>query len=197
MIEDARHRILASALSLFAAHGYDAVSVERIRDHADVSNGSFFHAFPSKLDLAAALLVDSVEAYQAYLLDRLSTARGAREGIHAIVGGHLDWVERNQRRARFMFDQARAAWFERAREPLRQANAGFRGGLEAWRRTAVAAGELRDMPIEVVGATLVGPANLLVRTWFAAVSADAAPPWTFRDHLLRAAEAALLKDPEP
>lgn len=195
MSEDARDRILTSALSLFATDGYDAVSVERIRAHAGVSNGSFFHAFPSKVDLAVTLLGDSVASYQAFLLRRLAAASGARGGIRALVGGHLEWVERNQRRSAFMFDQARADWFARARPALQRHNEHFRGRIDAWRTAQVAAGALRPLPTEVLTATLFGPSNLLVRTWLNGIAAT--PPWNFRAELQRTAEIALLTEPQP
>ena len=55
-----RDRLLDAAKDLFADEGYDAVGVEKLRARAGVSNGSFFHLFAAKEDLAAELLVACV-----------------------------------------------------------------------------------------------------------------------------------------
>lgn len=53
---DRRRRILEAAVPLFAAHGYAATSTARICQAAGVSSGTFFHHFPTKTALVAALL---------------------------------------------------------------------------------------------------------------------------------------------
>ena len=46
-----RERIAASAFELFAAHGYDATTVETIAEHAGVARRTFFRYFRSKDDV--------------------------------------------------------------------------------------------------------------------------------------------------
>jgi AcrR family transcriptional regulator len=46
-----RQRIVASAVALFAEHGYDATSVNQIVRRAEVAKGALYHHFPSKDDL--------------------------------------------------------------------------------------------------------------------------------------------------
>ena len=46
--ERTRHEIYAAALSLFAARGFDAVSVEQICQAADVARATFFLHFHTK-----------------------------------------------------------------------------------------------------------------------------------------------------
>src|SRR5215831_1049036 len=56
---DTRENLLAAAIELISAQSYGSVSVDDICDKAGVKKGSFYHFFPSKIDLA-------VEAYEAY-----------------------------------------------------------------------------------------------------------------------------------
>jgi AcrR family transcriptional regulator len=45
---DVRMRLFRSALTLFAAHGFAATTVEDITQSADVAKGTFFNYFPTK-----------------------------------------------------------------------------------------------------------------------------------------------------
>jgi len=53
---DTRRRIIDSAADLFHARSYGEVGVAAICAHAGVTKGSFFHFFPSKRDLALAVM---------------------------------------------------------------------------------------------------------------------------------------------
>lgn len=53
---DARQRLIQAAKQLTYAHGYNAVGVKEICDHAGVNKGSFYHFFPSKRDLLLAVI---------------------------------------------------------------------------------------------------------------------------------------------
>src|SRR5918912_2787057 len=55
-LNDARARLIASAIELIYARSYGAVSVDDLCAHAGVHKGSFYHFFPSKRDLLLAAL---------------------------------------------------------------------------------------------------------------------------------------------
>ena len=56
---DTRQRIISAARELIYASSYNEVGVQEICDHARVKKGSFYHFFPSKRDLALAVLDQS------------------------------------------------------------------------------------------------------------------------------------------
>lgn len=58
---DARQRLIQAAKQLTYAHGYNAVGVKKICQHADVNKGSFYHFFPSKRDLLLAVIDDHTD----------------------------------------------------------------------------------------------------------------------------------------
>jgi AcrR family transcriptional regulator len=60
-----REAVLDAAAEEFAAHGYEAASVNRILAAAGFSKGSFYYYFDDKADLAAAVLVREAERYLA------------------------------------------------------------------------------------------------------------------------------------
>jgi TetR/AcrR family transcriptional regulator, transcriptional repressor for nem operon len=53
---DTRDRIVRSAAKLFLTRSYQSVGVGDLCDAADVRKGSFYHFFPSKADLAKAVV---------------------------------------------------------------------------------------------------------------------------------------------
>jgi AcrR family transcriptional regulator len=190
-----RERVLDAATDMFADEGYDAVGVEKLRARAGVSNGSFFHLFATKEDLAADLLVTCVVDYQAAIMRALARCEDASAGVAAIVRTHIRWVINNRSKARFMLDDARAAWFARAADRLRSHNAAFGETIEHWRAPFVAQGVLRDVSIEVFLATLIGPANLICRTWISGRKLSAASPARSEDELVALALQALVTAP--
>jgi TetR/AcrR family transcriptional repressor of nem operon len=53
---DTRERILGTARELFHANSYADIGIKQICDAAKVQKGSFYHFFPSKRDLALAVI---------------------------------------------------------------------------------------------------------------------------------------------
>jgi TetR/AcrR family transcriptional repressor of nem operon len=60
---DARERIVRAAARLFLTRSYHAVGVEELCDAAGVRKGSFYHYFPSKSDVAKAVVDRHAEAF--------------------------------------------------------------------------------------------------------------------------------------
>ncbi len=63
--EDTRRRILDQALELFAARGYDAVSVGEIAKAAGIKAPSLYNHFPSKQAIFDALIASTAARYEA------------------------------------------------------------------------------------------------------------------------------------
>lgn len=60
---DTRSRILTTARELFHGRSYADVGVKEICDTAQVQKGSFYHFFPSKRDLALAVIEDFADEW--------------------------------------------------------------------------------------------------------------------------------------
>jgi AcrR family transcriptional regulator len=95
-------RILEAALDVFVTHGYIAGSMAQIRERAGVSNGSLFHFFPRKADLAAGVLSCGMREFQAALLAALPGATAA-DGVRNAVRASLAWITQHPDLARFLF----------------------------------------------------------------------------------------------
>ena len=66
---DARERLIDEASRLFHARSYESVGVQELCDAADVNKGSFYHFFPSKEDLAAAVIDAQWESTRAEVFE--------------------------------------------------------------------------------------------------------------------------------
>lgn len=60
-LEERRRDVLASAEALFAAHGYEGVSVNRIADEVGLSVGSLYNLFHGKEELFGAVFMNAVQ----------------------------------------------------------------------------------------------------------------------------------------
>lgn len=60
-MSNTRERVLKTARELFHARSYADVGVKEICDQAGVLKGSFYHFFPSKRDVALAVIEDMAE----------------------------------------------------------------------------------------------------------------------------------------
>ncbi|MBF0108923.1 MAG: TetR/AcrR family transcriptional regulator [Magnetococcales bacterium] len=67
---DARERLIQSGMELIHAGGYTQAGVQEICDQAGVRKGSFYHFFPSKGDLALAVVERFQEQAREIFLDR-------------------------------------------------------------------------------------------------------------------------------
>ena len=108
----AREDLLAAGLAVFDRDGFEGATVAAIRTRARASNGSFFHFFGSKKELAGALFLEVLQRYHAAVLTAIDTPCGAQEGIDRLIRAHLDWVVNSRREARYLFEISRSEWSE-------------------------------------------------------------------------------------
>lgn len=77
-----RARILATAQELFARHGVEGVSMNRLAQEAEVGAGTLYRHFDSKSDLCFALIQDQL----ALLANQLASLAAAKNGdLHAAL----------------------------------------------------------------------------------------------------------------
>jgi len=68
MVTTAREDLLAAGLAVFDRDGFEGATVAAIRTRARASNGSFFHFFGSKKELAGTLFLEILGRYHAAVL---------------------------------------------------------------------------------------------------------------------------------
>jgi len=190
---NARERIIATACAHFLAHGFEDARVAAIRSEAGVSNGSFFHHFPSKDALGAHVYLGIVADYQASMLDVLGGPPALVEApiaIERLIRRHLAWVVGQRERAAYVFNASRTEWAGLVGDELNALNARFLDAFEAWRLPRMESGELVDIERGLFIAQLLGPTQMLCRRWLA--GQDACTPDRAADTLVACAIRGLV-----
>ena len=185
-----RDDLLAAGLAIFDRVGFDGATVAAIRARARASNGSFFHVFASKKELAGALFLEVLQRYHAAMLAALDASFGAEEGIDRLIRAHLDWVVTSRREARYLFEISRSEWSEDLRDAQRAQNARLGEGIERWRAPLVERGELLPMTPVMFVSQLIGPAQIFCRAFLS--GRDRADPRSEVDSLIACAIRALV-----
>jgi AcrR family transcriptional regulator len=189
---DAKRLILDAALSIFVEHGFEQATVKQICTRSGISNGTLFHHFASKDAIAAALYLEGIASYQAGLLHALEpyqAARAARAMVRAAVHHHLAWVESHRDLAWFMYERGRPDWQPAHGAAVRKLNRSIALHVRDWMAPLAAAGVLRDLPLPVLAACVIGPAHFIARRWVSGMIT--ARPTSFAEALADAAWAAL------
>jgi AcrR family transcriptional regulator len=79
------NRILETALDLFAAHGYDATSVQAICDAAHITKPTLYHFYGSKEGVYNALITSALERVRTSLYTALSAPGPLIERVKVVV----------------------------------------------------------------------------------------------------------------
>lgn len=81
-MEQTRDRIVRSAAKLFLTRSYNAVGIADLCTAADVRKGSFYHFFPSKAELAKAV----IDLHAAEFERKFTEAEDAGAELYAVAG---------------------------------------------------------------------------------------------------------------
>jgi AcrR family transcriptional regulator len=192
MAAQVREDLLAAGLAIFERDGFEGATVAAIRARARASNGSFFHFFASKKELAGTLFLETLQRYHAAILSKVQPGLSAREGIGRLIRAHLDWVVDHRREARYLFEISRGDWTEELRDKQRALNGRFAEGIERWRAPLVERGELLPLTQAIFGSQVIGPAQIFCRAYLS--GRERGDPRQHADQLVACAIRALVVD---
>jgi AcrR family transcriptional regulator len=157
--QSARDRLLAAALRKLATQSPAAVSLEDIRREAGVSVGALYHHFTDKEALIDALFLEQAHQVQEDFVSELRTHESAEDGVKAIVRWYLRWVSENQAAARVLLGH------RPDRSELHDMNRRFFDEVLTWWQTHAHDGALRTLPLDLIHALWIGPAQEYTRHW--------------------------------
>ena len=160
-----RDKLLQAAAQVFLEQGFDGASMERVRRFAGTSNGSLYHHFPTKTQLADALYAHTLRGFHAAQMASISGRASAQNGVKGLIRGYIDWVVANPDGARLLHKLRRSGALDSGPGEWEQANAEAFGTLRAWIEKQTAAGEMRPLPFAVWMAVVFAPAMSLTPHW--------------------------------
>jgi AcrR family transcriptional regulator len=190
MAATVREDLLAAGLAVFDREGFEGATVAAIRTRARASNGSFFHFFASKKELAGTLFLQILHRYHADILAGVHASCSAKQGVARLIRAHLDWVVNFRREARYLFEISRGEWTEEIRSAQRAQNSRLADGIEQWRAPLVARGDLLPMSSTLFFSQIIGPAQIFCRAWLS--GRDRADPREQADILIACAIRAVV-----
>ncbi|MFA6451014.1 MAG: TetR/AcrR family transcriptional regulator [bacterium] len=163
--ETKRSAIVKAAMECFVEMGYTQATIEKIREYSGVSNGSLYHHFKCKEELAAAVYLEGITNYQEGISDILLKETSAETGVKAIVGYHLNWVNENKSWATFLFNMRSSDLTKDAEGALSHANERFYKLLNNWLKKQKVAGAIKDISSSSLLPLILGPCQEFSRLW--------------------------------
>jgi len=160
-----RSSVVAAALALAAEEGWDATSLRAVRQGAGVSNGTLFHHFPTRADLASSVVATGMAEQQSALLLQLQESASVRQAVTGVVEQHLRWVADNQRLADLLLTAAPRTLRGGLPDGARQAHRGFFAEVARW---LTAHGWSGTPDLTVMVSMWLGPAQYYARGRLAA-----------------------------
>ncbi|MED5621391.1 TetR/AcrR family transcriptional regulator [Ideonella sp. BN130291] len=165
MAPSAHDRILQAAADLFLAQGFEATSMEQVRQRAEVSNGSLYHHCPTKNHLARALYEAALRDYHAALLKVLAGGASAEEGVRGLIAAHIAWVLKQPQQARVLHELRRTTAIAGAEPDWGGLNAEAFDTLRRWCDGEAAAGRMQALQFGVWLALVFAPVLQLTPQW--------------------------------
>lgn len=186
---DRKQDILQAAIACFNEAGIEATSIDAIRARCGASVGSIYHHFGNKEGIVAHLFINGLDQYWQQLLAALAEANCAETAVKAMVATYIDWVVHNPELARFIFQARTLVNRGEQGQRLQQNNKANYSQVLAYFRPWLEKGELRQLPLELYAALIVGPAQEYCRAWLSGRAKT--PPPQLADDLADAAWRAV------
>lgn len=160
-----KRHVLSCALKCFDEQGFDAVTIEAIRECSGSSIGTIYHHFGSKEGLAAAIYLAALDDQQKRFEAALHNAHDIQDAIGAWVRAYIEWVVDNPRFARFMYRSRRAVFKGNSSGQLKGLNDKRYSALLEFLTSGLASGVVRSLPRETYASLLIGQSENYCRAW--------------------------------
>lgn len=160
-----KRQVLSCALECFDEAGFDAVTIDDIRQRSGSSTGTIYHHFGNKEGLAAAIYLAALDDQQAGFESVFEAANSAQEAIAAWIRVYISWIVDNPRLARFMFQSRKNVAQGGSKSHLKDRNDKRYAALQDFLRSGVESGLIRALPAETYASLLIGQSENYCRAW--------------------------------
>lgn len=168
--ERRREALLEAAMRCFERDGVRGVGIEGIRREAKASPSSVYHQFRDVDEIILALLLKIFADLFGHLEVRVRNMSSAEQAVCALVDGHIEWVAKYPREARFMYQAMTLEAGTRrpeVSERLVQEKARLLQPLLGHLAPFMQSGELPPWPPPFFDVVLLGAAHEALRRWLA------------------------------
>ncbi len=158
-----RERILQAAKELFAEHGYEATTMQKVAQATGFSAGNVFVHFPSKADVLATLMHEEIAALDRLIAKRVPRRGTVRARLRKVFGVFLDYAVPTERLLRTLMAYS-WSWDEHWEARFEGSIAIRRQQIQTILEDGIRSGEIRtDADLEAVGICVFGIAETLFK----------------------------------
>ena len=104
--------------------------MDLVRQEAGVSNGSLYHHYPTKAQLADALYAHTLRDFHATIMVPISGRASAQTGVKGMVRAYIQWVVDHPERARLLHELRRSGGLADAGAKAKDRVSKIRDGLD-------------------------------------------------------------------
>lgn len=164
LTQETRERILAAAVTVFAAKGYHDTKVDDIVAESQTSKGSFYFYFPSKQEIFLALVDTFADLLETRLKQRFAAEASGMARVELALRVCMETFGQYRGLAKIALVQATGLGlaFE---EKRRAVNDRFIKIIQENLDEAVAEGSLPALDTEIVACAWVGALNEIILRW--------------------------------
>jgi len=158
-----RERILQAAKQLFAEHGYEAATMQKIAQATGLSTGNVFVHFPSKADVLATLMHEDIAALDQLIAKQVPRRGTVRNRLLKVFGVFLDYAVPTERLLRTLVAYS-WSWDEHWEARFEGSIAIRKKQIQTILEDGIRSGEIRaDADLEAVGICIFGIAETLFK----------------------------------
>jgi AcrR family transcriptional regulator len=158
-----RERILQAAKQLFAEHGYEAATMQKIAQASGLSTGNVFVHFPSKADVLATLMHEDIAALDQLIAKQVPRRGTVRNRLLKVFGVFLDYVVPTERLLRTLVAYS-WSWDEHWEARFEGSIAIRKKQIQTILEDGIRSREIRaDADLEAVGICIFGIAETLFK----------------------------------
>jgi len=162
---ESKSRILAAAERLFAEQGYAATSIGEVSESAGVNRALIYYYFKNKGDLYWAVIREGIDQLSHILTEAAEAGNGERGKLEAFVRAYYKLLLSRQDTVRIAFREITGSG-EKLGLPIKEHFGQNLARMQALIREGIAAGEFREIDLELAAYSLMGMINVFVTQRF-------------------------------
>ena len=156
MVTEVEKQIVKAAKRVFLAKGYNETNMAMIAQEAGMARPAIYYYFRGKERIFDAVFDDIVRDFFPSVMDILKKESPLHERLTELVDAYIEQLKRNPQLPLFLVKEMNRDPGLLIRQAFENPTFNFPQQVLAWYQTAVARGELKDVPIFCIPFTALG-----------------------------------------